>query len=148
MLEFHDLLQPSLFNFGQQTLERLVLAHEVPIHPLLVSAYDSLLDQAPEEVILVLGMKERTWGGLWLAKLLQFIGIMEVFKVIFTPLLAISGRTCGADGGYNCPWIVLQSLIAGLFLIFTALLLITFITTITPLFLLLIITVIFTTPGR
>ena len=60
VLECHDLLQPSLFNFGQQTPKRLVLAHEVPIHPLLVSAYDSLLDQAPEEVILVLGMKERT----------------------------------------------------------------------------------------
>jgi hypothetical protein len=64
VLECHDLLQPSLFNFGQQTSERLILTHEVPIHPLLVHAHDSLLEHAPEEVILVLGMKESTWGGL------------------------------------------------------------------------------------
>jgi hypothetical protein len=43
VLKCHDLLQPGLFNFGKQNLERLILAHEVPIHPLLVHAHDSLL---------------------------------------------------------------------------------------------------------
>jgi hypothetical protein len=156
VLKCHDLLQHGLFNFGKQTLVRLILAHEVPIHPLLVRAHDSLLKQAPEEVILVLGMKERTWGGLWLAELFQIIGIVEVFEVVFTPLLLISGRTCSADGGYNYPWIVFQPLITALLLLFLStlctfitLLIIASIITITPLFsLLIIITVIFTTPRR
>jgi len=68
-------------------MKRLVLAHEVPVNPLLVHAHWSLLEPTPKEIILSLSVETRARGGSLLAELLEITSVVVGLEVVLIPLL-------------------------------------------------------------
>jgi hypothetical protein len=61
MVESHDVLQPGTFNLGQQPLKGNLLTHDISPNPLLVGTHWSLLESAPEEIVLIMSVEECSW---------------------------------------------------------------------------------------